>query len=107
MPAYTTLRTTHYIEGQDPLALGAVGPPSIVNITGTLGVLGQVPGNRFTAILREGRERGERTAKAKARAKIKPIADPEEGKAKRRKAAARRRRGGRLGTMLTQRETLG
>jgi hypothetical protein len=45
--------------------------------------------------------------KQSARARIKPIIDPDEGKSKRRRAAAKRQQGGRLGTMLTQRETLG
>ena len=42
-----------------------------------------------------------------ARARIKPIADPDAGKAEKRKRAARLRMRGRLGTMLSQRDTLG
>ena len=42
-----------------------------------------------------------------ARSRIKPIADPEAGQADRRRTAARRRMRGRLGTLLTERQTLG
>jgi len=42
-----------------------------------------------------------------ARRRIKPVLDPEEGKTERRRSAARRRMRGRLGTLLSQRETLG
>jgi len=57
-------------------------------------------GIRFTAQEEKSKTRAE------ARSKIKPIADPKEDQAERRKRAARRRRGGRLGTILTG-ETLG
>ena len=50
-------------------------------------------------------------AQDEARARIKPIADPEAGKAGRRRKAARRRMRGRMGTILTEklgsRETIG
>jgi len=45
--------------------------------------------------------------KQKARQRIAPIADPEAGQAERRRRAARRRMRGRLGTMLSERDTLG
>ena len=44
--------------------------------------------------------------KQRARKRIKPIADPEAGQSERRRRAARRRMKGRLGTMLSERETL-
>lgn len=47
------------------------------------------------------------TQKMTARSRIKPIADPEAGQSERRRRAARRRMKGRLGTMLSERETLG
>lgn len=61
---------------------------------------------------REEREATEAAAKEKiaTRARIKPMPDPETGKAERRKAASRRRqrRGGRAATVLSgARETLG
>ena len=42
----------------------------------------------------------------KARQRITPIADPEAGKQERRRTAARKRMRGRLGTLLSNRETL-
>ena len=101
MPAYTTLRSTHYVEGQDPLM--PLPRPSGPSGRDRSQLDWDAYERRSGAILAQKREFA---AKAKVRAKIKPIADPEEGKAKRRKTAARRRQRGRLGTMLTQRETL-
>lgn len=45
--------------------------------------------------------------KMTARSRIASIADPEAGQAERRRKASRRRMRGRLGTMLSERETLG
>jgi hypothetical protein len=45
--------------------------------------------------------------KQAARARLKPIISPDEGVSNRRRAAAKRQQKGRLGTMLSQRETLG
>lgn len=81
--------------------------------------LGDIPGISQADPLgkrEEPKKREERKAKSKAvrekkaaRERIKPIPDPEAGKAEKRKAAGRRRqqRGGRTSTVLSQRETLG
>ena len=104
MAAYTTLPSTHIIEGRS--ALSSYTPPEGQwwEMRNRI-MLGQkdrddVGYNKITGARKE-----QYRLIDEARAKIKPIADFDAEKSERRKKAAKRRMGGRLGTILT--ETLG
>jgi len=77
---------THFVEGQGP-QLG-----TLLN-----------PAYQFQIDAQKKRQ----AADLERRKKIKPIADPEAKESERRKKASKRRREGRLGTLLSNPETLG
>jgi hypothetical protein len=64
---------------------------------------------RLAGVLERNKVKSENRAfelKQEARKRIQPIVDPEAGRSERRRKAARRRMRGRLGTLLSERQTL-
>jgi len=107
----------HLIEGAPPPKEYTVTPGGRT-ITSKGGDIQQYKINRYTDA--QGRDTSPKelsaqsalenkafAAKQEARKRIQPIADPAAGEAERRKKAARRRMRGRLGTLLSNRESLG
>lgn len=89
MPAYTTLLSTHYIGGREPLSY-------------EWKEYGEHGESRHVLTKESRRQQEENRLEDIARKKIKPIADPDAEKSNRRKQSARRRMKGRLGTILSQ-----
>ena len=106
----------HKIEGRTNLNY----KPVTTNLMPVMGAVGQEGTGRYTAEVYD--KAGKKAIKAnkktkeeikgfglidEARARIRSIADPADAVVRERKKAARRRMRGRLGTVLTNRETLG
>ena len=110
-PASVIPGIPHFIEGMPQFSSIKRPHRSVENtFTGFTTKQSQESGGRDRATYRE--DTAVSTAMKKfnlrqqARSRITPIADPEAGKQERRRSAARKRMRGRLGTLLSNRETL-
>ena len=123
-PVYKKKKTRHIVEGRNPLA--ALAKPIASNYYDASNDYYRYGDNKdnlrrvqsdtgydkkkkaYDSNRKKVRAQNKQYAREDAaRARIKPIADPEAGQAARRKRAARRRMRGRLGTLLSERESLG
>ena len=98
MAAYTTLPSTHIVEGREPLSMEPFEGDKLSYRDDSWKT---VQNRRFQKKLTAQKE--EYRLIDEARKKIKPIADPDAEKSERRKKRARQGLTGRLGTILTER----